>query len=49
MPSTVTTSVVFTDLVGSTEMAARLGPVRTEERCISAYCALHSPRRVAPK
>ena len=31
MPTTVTTSVVFTDLVGSTEMSARLGPVRTEE------------------
>ncbi|MGI8633758.1 MAG: ATP-binding protein [Solirubrobacterales bacterium] len=27
----VTTSVVFTDLVGSTELASRLGPVGTEE------------------
>ena len=31
MTRTVTTSVVFTDLVGSTELAARLGPVAAEE------------------
>jgi class 3 adenylate cyclase len=29
--TTVTTSVVFTDLVGSTELSARLGPVAAEE------------------
>ena len=31
MKTTVTISVVFTDLVGSTELAARLGPVVAEE------------------
>ena len=31
MTTTVTVSVVFTDLVGSTELAARLGPVAAEE------------------
>ncbi|MGH9276365.1 MAG: adenylate/guanylate cyclase domain-containing protein, partial [Acidimicrobiales bacterium] len=31
MTTTVTTSVVFTDLVGSTELAARLGPVAAQE------------------
>ena len=31
MKTTVTTSVVFTDLVGSTELASRLGPVSAEE------------------
>ncbi|MGH9276366.1 MAG: ATP-binding protein [Acidimicrobiales bacterium] len=31
MTTTVTTSVVFTDLVGSTELSARLGPVAAQE------------------
>ena len=31
LTTTVTTSVVFTDLVGSTELAARLGPVAAQE------------------
>lgn len=31
MTNTVTTTVLFTDLVGSTELAARLGPTKAEE------------------
>ncbi|MBA2607635.1 MAG: cyclase, partial [Actinobacteria bacterium] len=31
MTTTVTTSVVFTDLVASTELASGLGPVAAEE------------------
>jgi class 3 adenylate cyclase/tetratricopeptide (TPR) repeat protein len=38
--SAVTISVLFTDLVGSTELSSRVGPARTEELRVAHFAAL---------